>query len=367
MKPVKVLKIGALVVVLLLIVGGLVVYFYLDHIVKRTIETQATKSLNLQTELGGASLSLFGGKLDLDNLRIASPQGFSAPQMLTLGEADVTVEYGQLDNNPVHVKKITLNKPVLVIEQKDGTFNFKKMADNLSGGARQSPGQPQPPQTPQPQPPQPQPTDPPAPASEAEQMKLIVDELTVQEAVVKVRPNLNIPGVPPEIDIPISTFTLKNVGTGDGSQNGAAVKDVVMQLVTALAAQANTSDALPPELRAIMSGDLSAVANRLGAEAQQRVMAALPGQAGKVLGDVLADPAALTRDPGKAVQAAAQGALQDLVPSTTNPSAEGLQGALPDLGKAAGGFGGLLGGDKDNKEKEDRKDRKKEQGERNNR
>src|SRR5688500_20298617 len=71
----------ALVLVLLrLIGGGLFVYFSLDRIVKRTVETQATAQLNLKTELDGAHVSLLGGQVSLDDLRIASPEGFSAPQ-----------------------------------------------------------------------------------------------------------------------------------------------------------------------------------------------------------------------------------------------------------------------------------------------
>jgi hypothetical protein len=100
-------------------------------------------------------------------------------------------------------------------------------------------------------------------------------------------------------------------------------------------------------------------------------MAALPGPAGKMLGDVLADPATLTKDPGKALEGAAEqarGVLQGVLPSTTNPSAAGVQGALPDLNKAAGGLGGLLGGDKgDKKEKKDRKETREEKRDRNNR
>jgi hypothetical protein len=282
MKILKRLKYVVLGVVLLVIVGVVGVWLYLDHIVQQAVQRQATTSLNLKTDVGGASLSLFGGKLGLSDLEIASPQGFAAPHMLTLGKADIGVSYGQLRGDPVHVASVTLDRPMLVIEQVNGEFNFKKAADNLPPGD-------------------------PKPQEDSKPLKLILDELTVKDAKVVLRPG--IPGLPEQIDVPVTTFTMKNVGTGDGSQNGAAVKDVVMQVITALAAQAQSSGAIPAQLRELLRGNLASVVSRLGAEAQQRVLQAVPGEAGKVLSSILADPQSLTKDPGKAISGALGNAL----------------------------------------------------------
>jgi hypothetical protein len=313
MKILKRLKYVILGVVLLLIVGVVGVWLYLDHIVQQAVQRQATTSLNLKTDVGGASLSLFGGKLGLSDLQIASPPGFAAPHMLTLGEANVGVSYGQLRGDPVHVASVTLDRPMLVIEQVNGEFNFKKAADNLPPGD-------------------------PKPQEESKPLKLILDELTVTDAKVVLRPG--IPGLPDQIDVPVATFTMKNVGSGDGSQNGAAVKDVVMQVVTALAAQAQTSNAIPAQLRELLRGNLASVVNRLGAEAQRRIQQALPGEAGQVLSSILADPQALTKDPGKAVS----GALGNVLGGGKGGPAT-IPTTLPaDPAKAAGdALQGLLG------------------------
>ena len=308
-----------LVLLLLLIVGGIIVYVYLDSIVEKTVEKQATKSTNLKTDLGGASLSLFGGKLDLKQLEIASPPGFTSPHLLTLGEADVDVSLGKLREDPVRINSITLDKPRLVIEHQNGTFNFKRAIDQMPQGD-------------------------PVPEGESKPLKLIIETLTVRDAQVVVRPGIQ--GLPQEITVPVGSIEMKNIGTGDGNQNGAAIKDVVSQLVTALAAQANSSDLLPPELKAILSGDLSAVMKQLGPEAQKRVMAAVPGPAGELLGKIVSDPNALMKDPGKAVGGVIQDALRG--DGTTKPA---LPGGI-DPGKAAEGLQGLLGGKKDDRKKD---------------
>ena len=44
-------------------------------------------------------------------------------------------------------------------------------------------------------------------------------------------------------------MAMKNIGTGEGAENGAAVKDVVMQVITAMAANAANSNQIPDELK----------------------------------------------------------------------------------------------------------------------
>src|SRR3982750_240160 len=102
----KTLRRVLLVVVVLLVVAGVAVYLYLDRIVKVAVERQSTNSLNLTTPLDSASLALMGGKVNLKQMDIASPQGFTAPHMFELGKLGVEVDYGQLRQDPVRIHKI---------------------------------------------------------------------------------------------------------------------------------------------------------------------------------------------------------------------------------------------------------------------
>jgi uncharacterized protein involved in outer membrane biogenesis len=286
---------GLLILVVLIIAGLLAVYFSLNHIVKTSVETHATDSLNLKTELNSANLSLFGGKLDLNELKIASPPGFSAPQMLTLGDTDVAVKYSQLRQDPIHISSLTLKKPTLVIEQSGGTLNFKKAMDLM-------------PKTPE--------------KPDSKPMKLIIDELNVQDAQVIIRPGKDLPMVgsianlPQEITVPVPSMTMKNVGSGEGSQDGAAIKDVAMQVITALAASASNSNAVPEQLKALLHLNVADVASKLGAEAQKRITAVLPPEVGKTLTNVMQNPEQLKQDPAKALENLLPGAIKDKVKGT---------------------------------------------------
>ena len=285
-----------LAVVLVIVIAVVVVFFSLDRIIKNQVQTQATNQLNLKTDLGGASLSLFGGKLGLHQLQIASPQGYTAPHMFEVGDTNVAVSYGQLRNQPVHVNSIKIDKPKVVIEQKDGVFNFKKAMEGMPKGE-------------------------PAPSedkSKGESMKLIIDDLTVTNADVVVRPNL--PGLSNDITVKVPSLTMKNIGTGEGNTNGAAVKDVVMQVISALAANATEAGGLPDQLKAMLKTDVNQVVSNFGAEAQKQIASVVPGDLGKTLSAAVKDPNALMKDPGKALQGLVDGKKDASGNATSQPA-----------------------------------------------
>ncbi|QOV91147.1 DUF748 domain-containing protein [Humisphaera borealis] len=297
-----------LLVVVLLVVGGVVLYFSLGGIIRSQVEQQSSKSLNLPTTLGGATIAPFGGQLSLQDYSIASPPGFSARPMLEIGGLDVKVSYGQLRSTPVRIQSITIDRPKMLLEQKDGKFNIKAMTENLPPG---------------------KPTE---PTAEGEKMKLIIDSIMIKEPQVTLRPGL--PGLPEEIPLKLGTYEMKNVGNADGAETGVAVKQVVTQIVSELAAKASSSGGIPSQLKALLDGDLNAIAQKY-----------IPGEAGKIVGSLL-NPDTL-KDPGKAALTALEGATGG---ATTNP-AKAIGDLIGGEQKPGDAFKGLLGGDKKKDEK----------------
>lgn len=250
----KIVKWVVIAVVLLLVVGALVLYMNLNGIVKRTVESQGSEQLKVPTTLNGVSLGLFKGTVDFNNLNVGSPAGFNAPHMLSLGGLSVdTGGLMQLRKEPVHVNSIRVDQPKLVIEFAGTEVNFKKLLDSLPSNPDQNP------------------------ADGKKPTKLIIDSLQVNNAHVVLRgmDQLNqIPGlsklvnIPAELDLAIPSIEVKNIGNADGAQNGAAIKDVVSTLITQMAAKAAESDKLPPEVRALLSGNLDAVKDKLTSAAK---------------------------------------------------------------------------------------------------
>jgi len=279
MKKIVVRTLLALVLVLVIAVGGL--YFYRNSLIRSAVESQANSSLGVKTTLGAAHLGLFGGTLDLDDLKIGSPAGYKAEQMFTLGGLDLGVNYSDLRKDPVRVGKITIDKPRAVLESVDGKFNFQALMDQLGGGT------------------QPKPED-----KQSQPVKMIIDELNIKDAAVEVRHPL----IPQPITVSIPSVTLKQIGNGDGAQNGAAIKDVVGAAMSALAASAANS----PQPKDV-SGMLKAQAQQALAKVQKELgqqIQAITGDVTEELNKTLEKTGLPTdklkdltggKDPGKAV------------------------------------------------------------------
>jgi hypothetical protein len=267
--------------VAIVIVGLGVVYLNLNAIVRRTVERQATASLDVPTAVGGASVSLFGGSVALSEIRIGSPQGFEAPGMVSLAGIRVAASLGQLRSEPARIQQIVVDRPQLVVEQSGGRFNFKVLMDQ------------QPSSTPGERP-----------------MRLIIGELSVNDAVVVLRPG--VPGLTQEIVVPIPSFTLTEIGTAEDAQNGAAIKEVVMLLVTTMASRAAESEKLPPELQLLLKGDIESVArdmaSRYGGQAVEELRKNLPPEVGGAIGEMI-EGARNGEKPGEAIEKGLRGLI----------------------------------------------------------
>ena len=238
----KKLKWIAIIAVVLIIAALGIALMSLDGILCSVVQSQASSSLNLPTTLGAVHLSLLGGNLSLSDLAIGSPKGFSAQQMFSLGSAGVDVHYSELRNNPVRIDTITLDNPKIVIEQSGGKLNLQALANQSSSA-------------------------PPSDSKGGQTMKLIINKLTVSGADVTIRTGAEIPGGPAEINLSIPTIDLQNIGNADGANNGAAIKDVLTQVMQAIEAKAADSDKIPPELKTILNGNLSQLGNQVKQQA----------------------------------------------------------------------------------------------------
>jgi uncharacterized protein involved in outer membrane biogenesis len=224
--------------VLLIIIAAAIVYFSLDSIIKGAIERQATASLGVPTTLGSVRLSLFGGSFDMNDLAVASPPKFSAPHIFTLNGAGLRVRLGQLTSSPIHIQHISIDHPVVVVEQSELKLNLNALYDQM-------------------------PTTPKTSGNESTSaVKVIIDQLDLNNAQVTLMPG--VPGVTQSIDVPVNSVTLKNIGNAGGNGNGAAIRDVVMQAATALTIKAVDASKLPPEVKIAIAQNLNVLALKLG-------------------------------------------------------------------------------------------------------
>jgi hypothetical protein len=199
----------------------------------------------------------------------------------------VDVKYGQLRSDPVRIQSINIQNPKLVLEQSGGKFNVQAVMDQLGQDKEPAPND--------------------GKRQEGEPLRLIIDQLKVTGATVALRPG--IPGLKDEYDLTLPPITLNNIGTGEGNQNGAAIKEVVMLLATTMASKAADSDQIPPQLKELLNLNV----NQLAAQLQEKfntqiarvaddLAKKLPGKLGEAVGGALKNPEETLKDPGKALQ-----------------------------------------------------------------
>jgi hypothetical protein len=182
------------------------------------------------------------------------------------------------------------------------------------------------------------------PVEGEEPMKLIINDLKVQGAQVVFRPDIqamsSLPGIgdalkglKQEYVLKIPDLSMQNVGTGEGNQNGAEVKEIVTLLVTELSAKATQSEQLPPELRQLLSMNVADITNlakqKLGEEVNKHLgrvtedmKTKLPPDAAQAVEGILKDPSAALKDPGKAIEKG----LGDIIAKRTSPTTTATTG-----------------------------------------
>lgn len=310
----KKLKWIVAIVALLIVVALIGVVLNLNRIVRVAVEKGSTKSLQLPTSLGGASLGLLSGDVSLSDYSVASPPGFDAPHMLELGNLSVDTSYKKVFGEPVAIDSIRIDKPKLVLEFKGTKSNLKAVADNLASGTGGD-------QTPTK-------TDP-----NAKPLKLIIDQLKVSGATVVIKSDLALLGGK-EYAIDVPAIELSQIGNADGNRNGEEVGKVVSQVISRLTVEAQKSGKMPPELAAILNGDLNALIGNLGGQFQAQ-MAGYQEQAKAI-------QAQATQKLDEVKQQASQ--QIDKAKDQAQDKAKQLEAQAKE--KLGGSLGGLLGGDK---------------------
>jgi len=124
-------------VFVLLVIGLVVVFFSLNSIVKKGVETVGPKLTKVEVRLGSAKLSPLSGNGRLSDLFVGNPEGYQSPSALKLGDIKLAVEPGSLWSDTLVVDEINIQAPEITFEGSLSGNNLSKLLQNLeatSGG-----------------------------------------------------------------------------------------------------------------------------------------------------------------------------------------------------------------------------------------
>lgn len=205
------------VLVLLVVIGLVVVFFSLNSIVKKAVETIGPKMTQVDVTLGAADISPFSGSGKLSKLIVGNPQGYTTPFAMKMDSIKVSVQLGSVTKDVIVVNEINVQAPEITFDGSLSGNNLSKLQENLSSSSTASTSAPS--NTVQ------------TPSGPKQEKKLIVKDLVVQNA--KVHLNLTVLGLGKSISatVPIPDIHLQNVGTAQGGVTPEQLCDELMKQV----------------------------------------------------------------------------------------------------------------------------------------
>ena len=201
----------AIILVVLMVVGVIVVGFFLGDIVKAGMNTVGPKITQTTFVVNSVSVSMLTGSAGVKGLVIGNPEGYQSPHAISVGKAAVSVAPFSVLYDKIVVKSVEVRDAEITFEGNPiGSNNLKKLQDNVNAIAGASG----------------------APATNATAKtgdkkpakKLQVDDFLITGAKVQFN----------GVTLPLPTIHLSNLGAGpDGITPAALVKEVLGQVTTA--------------------------------------------------------------------------------------------------------------------------------------
>jgi hypothetical protein len=133
----KILWIIGIGLVVLIIVAGLAVGFFLGPIVKAGIETVGPKITQVSIMVDAVDVSLLTGSAGVKGLVVGNPDGYKTPNAISVGTAAVGVNPLSVLSDKIVVRSIHVESPEITFEGGLGGNNLSKIMDNVNGMAQQ--------------------------------------------------------------------------------------------------------------------------------------------------------------------------------------------------------------------------------------
>lgn len=123
----------SLVLVVVIVFAG--AFYYIDSIVKSGIEIVGSEVLGTDVSVSSVSISPLSGSGTISGLTIQNPEGFTADNIMQLGEVTVSLNLSSLLSDVIEITEISVIEPVITYETKITTDNIRALLANLPSTA----------------------------------------------------------------------------------------------------------------------------------------------------------------------------------------------------------------------------------------
>ena len=128
-----------IVLVVLIVVGGIVGSFFLGPIIKTGMETIGPKITQVSIRVDAVNLSLLTGSASIKGLVVGNPEGYKAPQAISVGTAAVGVNPFSVLSDKIIVRSIRVEAPEITFEGNPFSGNnLAKIEQNVNAAINKS-------------------------------------------------------------------------------------------------------------------------------------------------------------------------------------------------------------------------------------
>ena len=127
--------IGIAVSALVVIIVAAVIYILssLDTIVANAIQKYGSQVTQTPVSVSSLSIDLKAGTAGIKQLSVGNPDGFSSPDIFTLGGISTKLDVASVRSDPIIIEEILIDKPDVFYEiNKAGESNIKVLQSNIA-------------------------------------------------------------------------------------------------------------------------------------------------------------------------------------------------------------------------------------------
>lgn len=119
--------------VALVIIALALVFFNLNSIVKKGVETVGPQLTKTDVRLGSATLSPMNGNGELNKLFVGNPEGYKTPAAIEVGNVKVEVKLRSVMSDTIVIDSVNIQAPEITFEGGLTGNNLSQLLKNLDG------------------------------------------------------------------------------------------------------------------------------------------------------------------------------------------------------------------------------------------
>ena len=107
---------GTIILVILIVVVAIGAGFFLGPIVKKGMETVGPKITQVSIKVDAVNLSLLTGSASIKGLVVGNPEGYKAPQAISVGSAAVGINPFSILSDKIVIRSVRVEAPEITFE-----------------------------------------------------------------------------------------------------------------------------------------------------------------------------------------------------------------------------------------------------------